>query len=146
MLFDSRASFKLADLLYSQVQMLAGNISELMEIMGEWVRTQFDLDAEPPFADAKDMYATIDETELGHITWHSFTISFNAGEDDDPSDDTPWKRKSYNVWFRDPKDLLKVQLGKHDFGNKMDFAPKEVRNKETKARIYGNFMSGAWAW
>ena len=92
------------------------------------------------------MYATIDETELGHITWHSFTISFNAGEDDNPLVDTPWKRKSYDVWFHDPKDLLKVQLGNHDFRNEMNFAPKEVRNKETKAQIYGNFMSGAWAW
>jgi hypothetical protein len=141
----SHASFKLADMLYLQVQMSAGNILELMEIMGEWARTQFDPDAEPPFADAKDMYATIDETELGHITWHSFTISFNGGEDID-SDDAPWKRKSYNVWFCDSKDLLKVQLGNRNFGNEMDFAPKEVRNKEMNAWIYGDFMSGAWAW
>ena len=58
--FDSRTSFKLADLLYLQVQMSAGNISELMEIMGEWVWMQFDPDAELPFTDV---------TGQSHLGW-----------------------------------------------------------------------------
>ncbi|KAF8653264.1 hypothetical protein AX14_008311 [Amanita brunnescens Koide BX004] len=145
--FDSRASFKLANLLYSQVQMSEGNISELMEIIREWVQTQFDAEAEPPFTDAKDMYATIDESELGHIGWQSFSLSYDGAEEENSnSNSAPWKRKSFDVWFRDPRELLKAQLGNRDFGEEMDFAPKEVRNKEMKARVYRDFMSGAWAW
>ena len=48
--------------------------------------------------------------------------------------------------FRDPHAVLKTQLARRDFAEEMDFAPKQVRDRETGARRYQNFMSGQWAW
>ena len=144
--YDSCASFKLADLLYSHVQMSAGNISELMQIIGEWAWTNFDEEAEPPFANAKDMYETIDATKHGHIPWQLFALSYKTEDLDDAETVAPWMHKTFDVWFRDPQEVLKMQLGNCDFANDMDFAPKEVRDSKTKVQRYRDFMSGCWAW
>ena len=126
--------------------MSEGNINELMEILFEWARS-LDADGDPPFdppfADAKDLYSTIDACRLGHVTWQSFQVSYDGEVEEDGA---PWKRKAYDVWFCDPKELLKAQLGNPDFANEMDFAPKEVINRKTGARCYKDFMSGQWAW
>ena len=140
--FESRMSFKLADLLYRKVQMSEGNINELMGILFEWTRS-LDCHADPPFADAKDMYSTIDACRLGHVSWQSFKVSYDG---EVTEDDAPWKRKAYDVWFRDPKQLLQAQLANRDFVNQMDFAPKEIVNRKTGARCYRDLMSGQWAW
>ena len=100
---------------------------------------------DPPFANAQDLYATIDATEVGDIPWQSFTVSYKTEEDEDEID-APWKLKEYDVWFRDPHAVLKTQLARRDFAEEMDFAPKQVRDRETGARRYQNFMSGQWAW
>jgi hypothetical protein len=125
--------------------MSEGNISELMQIIGEWARTLFAEDAEPPFADAKDMYETIDASEHGHVQWRSFSLSYKS-EDLEEEMDAPWKQKPYDVWFREPREVLKMQLGNRDFAKDMDFAPKEVKDSKTHARRYRDFMSGRWAW
>jgi hypothetical protein len=140
--FDSRTSFKLADLLYQKVQMSEANINELLEILAEWAGS-LDADADPPFADAKDMYSKIDACHLGDIPWQSFRVSYDGNVKED---DAPWKSKTYDVWFRDPRELLKAQLGNREFANHMDFAPKEVINRKTGARCYQDLMSGQWAW
>ena len=112
--------------------MSEGNISELMQIIGEWARMLFAEDAEPPFADAKDMYETIDASEHGHVQWRSFSLSYKS-EDLEEEMDAPWKQKPYDVWFHEPREVLKMQLGNRDFAKDMDFAPKEVKDSKTHA-------------
>jgi hypothetical protein len=139
-LYSSLESFKLADLLFQRNQMLQHQIDDLMQI---WACT-LPVGHDPPFSGAADMYNTIDSTELGNIPWRSFTISYHAkdGEDCEAS----WKLKSFNVWFRDPHEVVKSQLARRDFADKMDFAPKEITKSDTNVRHYQNFMSGQWAW
>jgi Plavaka transposase len=43
----------------------------------------------------------------------------------------PWKIASYDVWYRDPQEVLKSQLSNPDLANEMDFAPKEVQDAST---------------
>ena len=117
-------------------------MNKLMQILFEWVRT-LDPEAEPLFSDAKDMYLMIDACQLGHIPWQSFKVSYDGEVNED---DAPWKQKSYDVWFRNPKELLKAQLGNKDFAKEMDFAPKEVVDRETGQQRYQDFMSRQWAW
>lgn len=102
-------------------------------------------DRDPPFQDVRDMHDTIDAIELGGVPWPSFTITFNENDDEEP-DDAPWMTKSYEVWFRDPREILKLQLGNRDFAGEMDYAPKKVYDREKKKRRYQDFMSGQWAW
>ncbi|KAJ6621814.1 hypothetical protein B0H10DRAFT_2162891 [Mycena sp. CBHHK59/15] len=137
--YAGREDFELADLLYRHVQMSAGAIDELMQ---NWAARPKSV-GNPPFADHQDLYNTIDATEIGHVPWESFTVSYNK-----PlvlCDVTPWKTQEYVVHFRDPRKVLHQQLANPDFKGEMDFAPKQVFGAGN-SREYQDFMSGNWAW
>ncbi|KAF7350244.1 hypothetical protein MVEN_01327900 [Mycena venus] len=138
--YVEQADFDLADLLYRRVQMSAADIDELMQ---NWASRPGA--ADPPFANHRDLYSTIDATAIGHVPWQSFNVSWNGVHN--PDDDTPWKNQEYTVYFRDPLAVLKLQLANPDFKFEMDFAPKQVFGGEDRnSREYMDFMSGNWAW
>ena len=118
-----------------------GQINDLMQC---WART-LSPGRDPPFAGVDDLLETIDSIQLGHIPWKSFAVSYQPKEGED-ADDAPWKLKSYDVWFHDPREVLKIQLSNRDFKNEMDFAAKKVVDSKTKARHFQDYMSGEWAW
>jgi hypothetical protein len=135
-----QVDFDLADLLYCHVQMSAADINELMQ---NWVSHPGA--ADPPFANHRDLYGTIDATAIGHVPWESFNVSWNGTRD--PANDIPWKNQEYTVYFRDPLTVLKLQVTNPDFKFEMDFAPKQVFSGENRdSREYMDFMSGNWAW
>ncbi|SRR6266550_5525592 len=139
--YASRKSFELADLLFRRNQMLEDQINDLLQI---WARTLAP-DEDPPFANAQHLYSTIDVTKLGNIPWNSFSLSFKTEEDEEEID-APWKLKSYDVWYHDPLEIIKMQIGRRDFVGEIDFAPKQVQDSEMNVRRYQDFMSGEWAW
>lgn len=142
--YEDWSSFELADLLYHRNQMPGSHISDLIQI---WATTLSN-NKDPPFANKDDLYDTIDSTYLGDIPWQSFMLSYN-GETESPADDepvAPWKVASYDVWYRDPQQVLKSQLSNPDFTKEMDFAPKEIWDAKTGCCRFQNFMSGCWAW
>ncbi|KAF8227159.1 hypothetical protein L208DRAFT_1298111, partial [Tricholoma matsutake] len=138
--YDNCPCFELADLLYCCNQMPGSHISDLMQI---WA-TMLSNDHDPLFFSKDDLYNTIDSTQVGNIPWQSFTVSYNGELGD--GDVAPWKVASYDVWYRDPRDVLKSQLSNPDFAKEMDFAPKEIRDAKTSCRWFQNFMSGCWSW
>ncbi|KAJ7698292.1 hypothetical protein B0H17DRAFT_1158368 [Mycena rosella] len=138
--YAGREDFDLADLLYRRTQLSAGHIDELMQ---NWASRPGAGD--PPFANHRDLYDTIDATEIGHIPWESFNVSWNG--DHTPGEETPWKNEEYTVYFRDPRAVLQLQVSNPDFKYEMDFAPKRVFGGEDRnSREYMDFMSGNWAW
>ncbi|KAJ6540953.1 hypothetical protein B0H10DRAFT_2203593 [Mycena sp. CBHHK59/15] len=137
--YVGRADFELADLLYRRVQMSGGAIDELMQ---NWAARP-ESAGDPPFADHEDLYHTIDATEIGHVPWESFSITYNRPLA--PGEVTLWKTQEYIVHFRDPRKVLQQQLANPDFKLEMDFAPKQVF-AEGDSREYQDFMSGNWAW
>jgi Plavaka transposase len=139
--FGSRREFELADFLYRKEQMSAMKIDELMDI---WAAFQQDDEGEPdpPFADAKNMYETIDQTELGDVPWQAFSVKFNG---DIPEGAPGWMTASYEVWYRDPLVVIEGQLGNPDFNNEMDFAPKQVFSQDGN-RQFTDFMLGNDTW
>jgi hypothetical protein len=100
-------------------------------------------EGDPPFADHDDLYHTIDATEIGHVPWQSFDITYNGPIP--AGDTTPWKKKPFTIHFRDPREIIKHQLANPDFKSEMDFAPKRVFAADG-TREYEDFMSGNWAW
>lgn len=114
-------------------------------LMQIWAHTLHPHD-DPPFVDVNDMHATIDAIQHGDAPWQSCTISFKEASDNAEPDSAPWKVKTYEVWYRDPQVILKLQLGNRDFAGEMDYAPKKVYDSEKKKRRYQDFMSGQWAW
>ncbi|KAI4294538.1 hypothetical protein EV122DRAFT_271411, partial [Schizophyllum commune] len=131
--FDSRESFQLADLLYRKGQVSAPFINELLDI---WASTLADSDCmEPPFANAKDVYETIDAIPHGSAPWESFTMTF---------DGKPTKTE-YEVFFRCPRKVLHSQLQNTDYADQMDFAPKRLYSTREK-RVFSDYMSGNHPW
>ena len=98
--FENCTAFELADLLFHQEQMSAGNINNLLQI---WAST-LPCDQDPPFDGKQDMYDTIDRITEGDAPWQNFNVSFN-GEIPE-GDTTPWKHTKYDVWFHDPHVML----------------------------------------
>jgi hypothetical protein len=99
---------------------------------------------QPPFGSRTDLHDAIDATTAGNIPpWQSFTLSYTGELGDGPV--ASWKRKEFEVFFRDPRLMLHSQLGNPGFAGEMDFAPKKVFDKNDK-REYQDFMSGNWSW
>jgi len=92
--FSSWESFLLADLLFRCIQMSAGNIDDLMECLAHLVPP----DQDPPFADSRNLYDTIDAAHEGHIPWRSVKLSYQAAEGEDVNN-IPWKSKTFEVWY-----------------------------------------------
>jgi len=50
----------------------------------------------------------------------------------------------YQVWFRDPRKVIRNILANPDLVNDIDYIP--YRDFEDGKRRYCDFMSGDWAW
>jgi hypothetical protein len=99
--YAGRVEFELADFIYRQNQMSASDIDTLLLL---WDASAAIYGESPPFKNHKDLYNTIDATPLGDIAWKSFSLQFNGilPEGEVPS----WMGASYDVWFRDPHELV----------------------------------------
>src|SRR6266567_3535012 len=106
--------------------MSGNNIDELMEIWAAHQLVQYNDDdnlSPPPFANAQDLYNTIDATELGDIPWQGITITYDNEVPDNPPN---WMFMPYEVWYRDPLLVMESQIGNCDLRNDMDYALKQV--------------------
>ncbi|KAM6502974.1 hypothetical protein JOM56_002951 [Amanita muscaria] len=140
--FNSQESFLVADLLFRRTQMSASNIDDLMQF---WARS-LPPDCDPPYMNTTDLLETIDAANMGHLPWKSFSLSYQASDDEDLSTAVPWKIKDYDVWYRDPHEVLKTQLSNRSFAHRMDFSAKKIFSSKTNSRQYQDLMSGEWAW
>ena len=137
--FESRAQFEVADFLFREVQMSAGQMDKLMQLWGAYNGAARD----PPFANHDDLYSSIDNIKLADIRWRCFAVTY-TGPRPDEGPVPPWMDEEYLVWFRCPREVLHCQLGNPDFATEMHFSPRKVfRGNE---RVYKDFMSGDWAW
>jgi Plavaka transposase len=140
--YESRAAFELADFLFWKDQMSGKKVGELMDIWATYQQSCGE-ELDPPYAGAKDLYNTIDVTEVGDVPWQAFSVQFNG--DIPPNNPPPWMTASYEVWFHDPLWVMEGQLGNKDFGGEIDVALKWVFSKEGKHQFV-DLMTGNWAW
>ncbi|KAJ6529976.1 hypothetical protein B0H10DRAFT_2273658 [Mycena sp. CBHHK59/15] len=98
---------------------------------------------DPPFADHKDLYATIDSIQQGDIPWESFSVKY-TGPVPETGEVPVWMTETFEVWFRSPLAIFEKQLANPDFKDEMDWAPKRIF-KEGK-RQFTDFFSGNWVW
>ena len=73
--YRDRVQFEVADFLYRQNQMSAGNINF---VTGLWAASLAPHNDSLLFKNAKDMYDTIDATPLGNVPWQSFTMNYKG--------------------------------------------------------------------
>jgi hypothetical protein len=108
-----------------------------------WAMTLIKHNDAPPFANHKDMFAAIDVTPLGNVPWQSFTMSYSGIK---PQDNVPpWMTAQYNVWYRDPLELVRNMLTNPNFDGEIEFSPYHDYTTDNK-RYWKNLMSGDWAW
>jgi hypothetical protein len=135
--YDGRQTFEMAEFLFKKNQMPGSQIDELFQIWASGGQA-------PPFVSKEDLYATIDDTVVGNVEWESFSVVYD-GDDARVDGAAPWKTTEFDVWYRDPREILKSQLGNPDFAQEMDYAAKQLRDANGK-RYYNDFMSGNWGW
>lgn len=120
--------------------MSEANINTLMTL---WASSLVELGQSPPFANADDLHDVIDSTTLGDAPWHSFFVRYNG---EIPSHDPPpWMTSKYEVWFRDPHDVMRNIFSNPDFKNEIDYTCYREFTVGGE-RCYKDFMSGNWAW
>ncbi|KAG2032240.1 hypothetical protein BDR03DRAFT_936086 [Suillus americanus] len=129
------------DFMYTENQMSAGDIKKILYLWGITLAVHRD---NPPFADYKDLYNTINATPLGDVAWESFSLKYNG---DKPAGECPlWMEQSHEVWFRDPHTIVKNMLANPDFKGGIDYMPYREFQEKDEQRRYKDFMSGDWAW
>ncbi|KAI0070094.1 hypothetical protein K474DRAFT_1575626, partial [Panus rudis PR-1116 ss-1] len=118
--FTNRSQFELADFLYREEQMGNRKIDELMQIWSDSLPEG----QSPPFANHEHLLNVIDSIPLGDVAWKTFSIKY---EGERPPGEVPsWMVKEYDIWYRDPRAVIRQQLSNPDFAKHMDYAPKRV--------------------
>src|ERR1700679_1644611 len=134
--YRDRIEFETAQFLYCQAQMSAPNIDKLLDL---WASSLLKYNEPPPFAGHMDLYNTIDSTPLGDVAWQSFSLQYDS--DEVPDGTIPeWMTSKYDVWFRDPHDIVKNMIENPGYNHHTDVAPVRIFNSNG-IRVYQNFMS-----
>ncbi|KAF8221283.1 hypothetical protein L208DRAFT_1328845, partial [Tricholoma matsutake] len=138
--YDNCLQFEVADFLFCQNQMSAGDINCMLNL---WAASLAIHNDEPPFSNTTDLYRTIDSTPLGDVAWESFSLQYNGVQ---PAEGVPsWMQAEYDVWFRDPCALVHNLLSNPDFKSDFDYMPFQEKTTDRVHR-FQDFMSGNWAW
>jgi len=116
--------------------MPGGQINELMDL---WAAKGGD----PPFANHKDLYDTIDSTPLGDAPWKSFSMSYAGPMPDE--DIPPWMLEEFEVWHRDPRIFIQHQLANPDFVDRIHYVPYQEFGVGGEQR-WQDLMSANWTW
>ena len=116
----------------------ANKLLELLGAMAEVHGTK-----EPPFSNYQELIDKIDSTKVGDVPWQQFEIQHPQN---DLTEDSPtWMRATYDVYYRDPLEVLKNLLKNHEFHGKFDYIP-HIDFDASGSRSWKDFMTGNWAW
>lgn len=147
--FDGEAQFRLADLLFKDVEMSQGDIDKLLNIWSLYERQMDETYPETagsgtgaPFGTHTDIYNSIDSIADGSAPWRCMQTFVDPAL---PSNAPEWKKMSYQVWYRDPDTVIANILANAEFAKDFDVAPYVHLDKAGKRR-WADFMSGNFAW
>ena len=138
--FTSRAGFELADLMFADAQLSQKKIDKILEL---WAATLVPHGDSPPIINHQDLYQQIDAIQLGNIQWESASLKYE-GPRPRGIRHPEWKTAEYDVWYRNPREVIKCMLSSPDFDGHVDYVAYQEFDDER--RQYGNVMSGDWAW
>ncbi|KAJ8579482.1 hypothetical protein M405DRAFT_895785, partial [Rhizopogon salebrosus TDB-379] len=139
--FRDRIEFETAEFLYKRNQMSASQIDCLCNL---WAATLAKHNDKPPFADHRDLYQTIDSTPLGDVKWQNFSVQYSGEKPN--TNIPPWMNDTYDVWFRDPHEVVRNMLANPMYADEMDYRLYREYARANDERQWKDFMSGDWAW
>jgi len=138
--FTSRAGFELADFLFTNAQLSQKKIDDLLEL---WAATLIPHGDSAPIANHLDLHRQIDAIDLGDVQWEHAYLKYE-GPLPETTHHPEWKTTEYDIWYRDPRQVIKNILARPDLEGHIDYTAYQEFNGEK--RQYGNMMSGDWAW
>jgi hypothetical protein len=138
--FNSHVGFELAELLFAEAELSKKKVNHLLEL---WAATLVPHSAPPPITNHADLLRQIDSIPLGDVSWESFSLGY---DDPPPTTASPpeWKTTEYEVWFRNPREVIKGILRNPEFDGHIDYSA--YREFDDSQRRYCHMMSGDWAW
>ncbi|KAI0059028.1 hypothetical protein BV25DRAFT_1871690 [Artomyces pyxidatus] len=138
--FNNRVEFETADFLFKTVQMSQKNVTFLMDLIAAML---LQYGGTPPFSSSKDMLSVLDSIPLGDTAWSSFTMSYTGER---PEGDVPsWMLAEYEVWYRNPSDVLANCLDNPSFKDEMTYSPYREYGSDGRRRLK-DLNSGNWSW
>lgn len=138
-LYEDKIQFRTADFLFRIDEMSQTNINTLLEL---WAWQSMKHGHTGPFANYKEIYDMINASSEGDAPWKCMKTTV---PDDLPSTAPTWKKKEYEIWFRDPDIVLSNMLANPDFDGEFDTAPYVEVDANGKQR-WSDFMSANFAW
>jgi hypothetical protein len=130
----------LAEISYATASLSNNIINKLLDL---WSTTLVPHDDTAPFADHEGIHSTIDAIKLGNVPWRSYTARYN-GLYPENGPIPEWMVNDYQLWYRDPRQVIHNILANPDLVDGIDYVP--YREFEDDKRRYCDFMSGNWAW
>ena len=136
--FESRVGFELADFVFTEAELSKKKTNRLLEL---WTATL--TRSMPPVRDHADLLRQIDSIPLGNVPWECFCLKYD-GPPPETNRPPEWMVTEYEVWFRNPREVIKGILTNPEFNGHVDYSV--YREFEDRQRRYSNMMSGDWAW
>ena len=138
--FDSRVGFELANFIFTEAELSKKKANHLLEL---WAATLVPSGIPPPISDHADLLRQIDSISLGDIPWECFCLSYD-GPQPETTHLPEWKVTEYEVWFRNPREVIKGILANSELDGHLDYSA--YREFEDSQRRYCDLMSGDWVW
>ncbi|KAG2109141.1 hypothetical protein DEU56DRAFT_975209 [Suillus clintonianus] len=139
--YRNRIEFETAEFFFTENQTPAAQINKLLDL---WASTLQKHGDKPPFADFRDLHKTIDKTPLGDVKWQSFSVRYNGERP--AADVPPWMDQDFDVWYRDPREVVRNMLANPDYIEEFDYRPYREFLTDGDERQWRDFMSGDWVW
>ena len=138
--FNSRVGFEFADFAFSEAELSKKKVDRLLEL---WAAALIPHGVVPPISNHMDLLRQVDSIPHGSVPWESFCLSYD-GPQPETARPPEWKVTEYEVWFRNPRDVIKGILANPELDGHIDYSA--YREFEDSQRRYCNVMSGDWAW
>lgn len=138
--FEARIDFDFAHFHFIKEQTSAGSINEALDI---WAASLLKHGEDIPWANADELYATIDSIQHGDAPWETIKVRYRGPLP--PGQPPKWMTTTYELSVRNSRQVLHQQLASPNFRKKMNYTPYRQFNPR-KQRVYSNLMSGDWAW
>ncbi|THU77673.1 hypothetical protein K435DRAFT_824275 [Dendrothele bispora CBS 962.96] len=138
--FEGEVEFRVADLLYREVEMSQGKTDKLFDLWTLSLQKHGDIG---PFANHEAMHEAIDSIHLGSAPWRCFQT---VVEDNLPENAPEWKTTEYQVWYRDPDTVVTNMLDNPDFADGFDVCPYIELKRSDGTWKWSDVMSGNYCW
>ncbi|KAF8875258.1 hypothetical protein CPB85DRAFT_1378657 [Mucidula mucida] len=137
--FADQVAFRMANLLFKQMEASKADIDEIMEC---WSLSLMGTDRTGPFSDHDHLFNSIDAIPFGSAPWKCFQT---ADDPTLPPTAPSWMKERYQIWYRDPDVVIANMLSNPDFAGEFDTRPYVHLGADGKRR-WSEFMSGNYSW